>query len=52
MPELRNENDGEQVKLPKKLSWDEIGIVMKKGYWRKATRKYQKNNQGKNMKNM
>lgn len=32
-----NQTDGKH-----KLTWEEIGLVMKKHWWRKATRKYQK----------
>lgn len=42
MPELQNENDGEPERLPKKLTWDEIGVVMKRGWWNRASKKYQK----------
>jgi hypothetical protein len=45
MPELQDDKHDEQKYVQrKKLTWEEIGEVMKRGWWNKATKKYQKKN--------
>jgi len=52
MPELQDDSHAEpKLSQRRKLTWEEIGKVMLRGYWNKASKKYQKKNPDKVKKN-